>query len=366
MISTAYLTSLKPISLWRQLSVAAGLLFSSIFLHGAERPIVGAIRWDAWTGGPYATKQTARSLGPEKYRDRLPWFGEPIDANTVKIHGGRQEIMDQDIEFAANAGLDYWAFLTYPEDSDMTEDLNQYLQSSKRKQIKFCLILHHFFGSSEETWPRELERVVNLLQAPDYVKVLGNRPLLYTFAAGEIPSSRWQAFIAAANARGLFPYCVYMGWSPDSDYQRQRKLGYDAVSAYAMGSSKPKFSDLVRSVEEKYWQAAAHSNTPYIPMVTTGWDKRPRQDNPVSWELNDPYHQQKVFPGKATPEEIADHLRRALDFVRDHQQICAANAIIIYAWNEFDEGGWISPTRGADGKPDTSRLDAIKPLLQRK
>jgi hypothetical protein len=35
-------------------------------------PVVGAIRWDAWTGGG-VTKQVERTLGLKKYHDRLPW-----------------------------------------------------------------------------------------------------------------------------------------------------------------------------------------------------------------------------------------------------------------------------------------------------
>lgn len=36
-----------------------------------------------------------------------------------------------------------------------------------------------------------------------------------------------------------------------------------------------------------------------------------------------------------------------------------AGAVIIYAWNEFDEGGWICPTL-SEG---TARLDAIRKVL---
>jgi|GEM_PF-6358815 len=41
-----------------------------------------------------------------------------------------------------------------------------------------------------------------------------------------------------------------------------------------------------------------------------------------------------------------------------------ANAIIIYAWNEHDEGGWIQSTLGADGKPDASRIQALEKVLK--
>jgi len=68
----------------------------------------------------------------------------------------------------------------------------------------------------------------------------------------------------------------------------------------------------------------------------------------------------------ATPKEIAGHLERAMALVRDNPKVCPAKAIIIYAWNEYDEGGGLAPTRGLDGKPDTGRLDAIAGVLNQK
>jgi hypothetical protein len=40
-----------------------------------------------------------------------------------------------------------------------------------------------------------------------------------------------------------------------------------------------------------------------------------------------------------------------------------ANAIIIYAWNENDEGGWLIPTWKPDGQSDRSRLDVLSRVL---
>ena len=36
----------------------------------------------------------------------------------------------------------------------------------------------------------------------------------------------------------------------------------------------------------------------------------------------------------------------------------------IISWNEYDEGGWLAPTLGPDGKPDSSRLDAVRRVLK--
>ena len=42
-----------------------------------------------------------------------------------------------------------------------------------------------------------------------------------------------------------------------------------------------------------------------------------------------------------------------------------ANAVIIYAWNENDEGGWLIPTLKTDGTADTGRVDAAGKVLAR-
>jgi len=344
-----------------------GILITCGFAGAAEesRPrfLVGAIRWDAWTGGR-VTEQVERTLGPKKYHDRLPWFAEVVDDKTVRINGGRQAVMDREIGFAAGAGLDYWAFLTYPESSPMSTALKQYLKSPCRKRIKFCLILHNTLKTNAKRWPRERDRAVALLKEPGYQTVLDGRPLVYAFQGKAFPFDRFAEFLAGAKNAGLNPYCVYMGWNPASDFKKVSSKGFDAVSAYARGGKQAGFADLAKSVEKGYWQNAAGANVPYVPLVTTGWDKRPRKDNPVSWEKGQAYHRQKVFPSKARPAEIASHLGRAISFVRSHPRICTANTIIIYAWNEHDEGGWLTPTRGANGKPDTSRLDAIRNILK--
>ena len=88
----------------------AGFFATEIHAQTNKTPIVGAIRWDAWSGGS-VTAQVERTLGPEKYRDRLPWFATVVDDKTVRIVGGNQETMDEEIQFAADAGLDYWAFV---------------------------------------------------------------------------------------------------------------------------------------------------------------------------------------------------------------------------------------------------------------
>jgi len=341
------------------------LLLLPFALLAAERPTVGAIRWDAWSGGG-VTEQVEQTLSPEKHRFRLPWFATVDASGRAHIDASAEGIMEREIAFAKQAGLDYWAFLTYPEADAMSSALARYLRSPRRADLGFCLILHQTLSVPAARWPAERDRTLRLLKEPGYQQVAG-RPLVYAFdlpTGNEMVKQRFEELRRAAKATGLDPYFVYMGWSPQGDHQKHAAEGFAAVSAYAHPGTEPIFAKYVAGFEQHAWANALATQTPYVPLVTTGWDKRPRQDHPVSWEKNPGYAQQKTFPATATADELAAHLGRAIAFVRGNPSVCPANTIIVYAWNEHDEGGWLCPTWTPSGQPDTSRLDALRRILR--
>jgi hypothetical protein len=257
--------------------------------------------------------------------------------------------------------IEYWAFVLYPENESMSLDLRLYRQSKVADKIKFCGILHNNLGVvSEQDWPKERDRFIDMLKDPNYLTVLDGRPLVYLFSSD---MARFRDLRETVAKTGLNPYYVYMGWNPPQDYADQKSNGFDAVSAYAQADRVETFAELAVAAEN-HWELAAKENIRFIPLVTTGWDKQPRKDHPVSWEQDAAYHQQEKFPSQATPKQIAEHLHHALDFVRNHPQTCESGAVIVYAWNEHDEGGWLSPTWQADGEGNTSRLDALQSILQ--
>ncbi len=65
----------------------------------------------------------------------------------------------------------------------------------------------------------------------------------------------------------------------------------------------------------------------------------------------------------ATPTQLAQHLQNAFDWTKRNRDINPANAIIVHAWNENDEGGWLIPTLKPDGQSDNRRLEAIAAVL---
>jgi hypothetical protein len=97
------------------------------------RPIVGAIRWDAWygQGGPVA--EVERSLGPRKFHFRLPFFARVLADDKVSINGDSPGVIEKEIAWAADAGLNYWAFVDYGDEGDLTIARRRYQAAQKTR-----------------------------------------------------------------------------------------------------------------------------------------------------------------------------------------------------------------------------------------
>lgn len=340
---------------------------------GDSSLLVGAIRWDAWHGEQGVPGKAVQvSLGPEKWHDRLPFFAEVLSDDRVRIDGSSQEVMDREIAYAAGAGLDYWAFVTYAADDPMSLGLKRYLSSSRRGRIRFCLI------TESHRWrdPDYVKRLADLMSKPGYLTVLSGRPVLYLgfltpdrirtdWGDGRTLRSLIDGFRGSVKSRvGRNPYIVIMDFDPRRGKRCLDELGCDAISSYAThggGKARP-YGELARHAEA-FWDQCRSTGAQVVPIVMAGWDRRPRVEHPVPWEKG-----QQLTPAPdqyyetPTPSELAEHASKALEWLRINRAGAPAGLALIYAWNENDEGGWLVPTL-AEG---TARLDALRVVLGRK
>jgi hypothetical protein len=323
-----------------------------------KRSLVGAIRWDAWNGDkgfdaqPRTPEETGtrritagmaveRSLGPKHWHYRLPFYAKVVGENKVEVRGNTQQVMDKEIAYAAAAGLDYWAFVTYAPESPMTDGLKLYLSSRNKARVKFCLLLHQVMKKAPDA---EAARFVALMKDPQYVTVLGGRPLVYAFHC-RAEKAFFEKLLRAASAAGLKrPYLVNMG-------NCTAGVSFDAMSSYTGRGGQAE------------WERERKRGRKVVPAVSGGWDRRPRDQNPVPWDRNQKPRQVRggrLRSAEKAHADIATGVKRALVWNRRHPAAGEAGAVIIYAWNEFDEGGWICPTI-SEG---TGRLDAIRKVLE--
>jgi hypothetical protein len=345
-----------------------------------HRPSVGAIRWDAWydpaDGG--VARAMERALAPERYHDRMPFFGQEIGPDNVRINGRTQATMDREIALASRAGLDYWAFVGYSPEDPMTNALNLYLSSAHRREIGFCMIGSVANGGSRGHMSDRTLHELALMQEAGYVKVLGGRPLYYLLSAPEAQlAAEWGgasgmaqlvAFLrSGAKSKGLGdPYIVLLG----SDAALARATNCDAIGAYAIvgHSNKSPYRQLAAFAMTR-WDEMARSGIAMVPTVMTGWDQRPLIENPPYWDrsyLKKGDGLEKYYE-RATPAEIADHLRDAISWSQGHASNSPSDTILIYAWNECGEGFGALVPNFRRGQPygDSSRLDAVGAVLKR-
>src|SRR5215467_4849551 len=202
------------------------------------RPIVGGIRWDAWFGDDPSTtvgREVERSLGPQQWHYRLPFFAKEISPTAVEVRSNSQSVMDEEIAYAHRAGIDYWAFVMYPETFPATSaGLNLYLKSSHKQDIRFCMIVEHLDNNT-------VNRLVDYFKDASYLKVLGDRPLVYMIGPQSLNDPSWptakeaiqQLRRSALRAVGKNPYLVHLwGWSEEKEIVDQLHL--DATSAYSL------------------------------------------------------------------------------------------------------------------------------------
>jgi hypothetical protein len=181
-----------------------------------SRPLVGAIRWDAWFGDDPTTtvgREVERSLGPSQWHYRLPFFAKELSPTQVQVRSNTQSVMDAEIRYARYAGIDYWAFVMYPISFPATTGgIDLYFKSHHKHDIRFCMMVEHL---NDET----VSRLIKYFKDDSYQTVLGGRPLVYLLGPQSLGDPRWpDAKAAVKNLReralrtnGKNPYFVHCG-----------------------------------------------------------------------------------------------------------------------------------------------------------
>jgi len=359
-------------------------------------PLVGAIRWDAWYGPlpkdarpplsvPYPGfragqdrlvsqdpgSETCRSLAAEPWRYRWPFFTERgADGKARSFNENRTEVLEKEIDYAVHGGLDYWAFTAYPENSPLSYTLKTFLSCKNRDKIRFCLFL--------PMWPaygripdKEAEQAfwayaVRMVGQPNYLRVQGNRPVLYVGFINEALAKRmeegpWAGFTNEISRCGLGkPYLVFNSKAMCDRFGGDALSDYNALDWRRRNAKERTFAELA-SEAESFWERCEATGTPAVPICMAGFDWRPRVLNPVSWQAcGDWYYK------SGTPEELAAHIGRGVSWYRKHPGKNGAELVLIYAWNEFDEGGWLVPALPPPDGEGTARLDALRRVLRPK
>ncbi len=312
------------------------------------KKMIGAIRWDAWVGDANPVGlEVEKTLSNSKYYHRLPFYSK-FNGDKVKIRCIDEDTIKREVEYAYEYGIDYFAFCWYPHNSGLDIPRRIFL-NIKQNLLKWCLILGtNPFNKEDADW------LIKEFASDSYLKI-ENRPVIFLFDVNESLYKIVDYIRKKSNE--YLPYFVGLVWNVEQAKSMNLLFELDALSQYATPGKDNLCYNILSSLEEDKWKQYLDINK-VVPWVTTGRDKRPRFDNPVSWEICDNFVREFIqFP---TILELKHHFKNAIDFSRVNE----SDLILIYAWNEFDEGGFIEPTL-SNGKINFDKLEAIKDVIDK-
>lgn len=385
-----------------------------LFVNKAcSRPLLGAQRWDMYSGDAmWSGKQELGFipggqgfLASAQWHHRAPWFCRaqpgnvtgPLTFNYPFNAAVLQKVMDEEIAYAFNAGLDFWIFNTptrslVPGNTslglgawNLHNNLDAYLAHRGTNKPNFVTAL---FGFSALNYSKSLvdvmlEEVLPYMQLPHWQTVLGGRPLLPVLypANFEInlgnqssPAERMSLaeFVAYLRNRTMAagmkdPYIVAEETNACFNLaQKYKAAGFDAISDYQGGyggamcqrGKGPSYRDATQGLLDAYVKSFDGNNAslPYVPPMPNQLYQWPRfQQAHETWAYELPQ-----------PGDIADRIKRVFDHVEARSDgLCEAQTVFMYSWNEMSEGGGLCPSYGMDAAhtPVATQLNEVAHAL---
>ena len=384
--------------------IVAFNFLSTLMFAQEERPLFGVQRWDMYSGkGATQGQELGYEPGlqgflkPEEWHDRAPFFcrrtadvdwvnhaanAGPLWFNYPFSQSVLQTAMDAEIDFATEAGIDFFIFngptrTLYSNGWELHNNLDAYLNNTREDKTKFVLAL---FGHNGVKYNRTkvelmLDETIEYMKSKHWQTVLGGRPLVPVLRPSVFDSQlanqassdermSLSEFVELIRTRaaevGLKdPYIV--GQEISKTFNHQDKLegaGFDAMSDYAGGyggtvSSRdegPGYASATEAMINTWSNNFLSSTIDFVPPMAIGSYAWPRAKGEQWW------HYQNPLPG-----ELTSRVQKTFDFISDNIENCKAQVVFSYSWNEHSEGGAICPTMGEspDYTPDTRWIDEV-------
>lgn len=285
-----------------------------------------------------------------------------------------QWVAERHIDWASSYGISFFAYDWYwnGQQVQMNHAIDRYRSAKNKHKLKFTLLWANHFGvpSNQEQFTRMVDYwIEQYFPDSQYLKIDG-KPVVFVFSplllrqdAAKFGSTTGELFKIArsrAAAKG-YPGIFFVGSSGANSEWVKDYLpanGYDAVSAYkyhtrgfsgeytAREPAATSYAELAEGYRDQWRWILKNSPLPYFVPMIAGWDRRP-------WGSDTPHDR-----CSSTPEAFRRMLRDAKKML-DAYPAKTKGIGIIYAWNEFGEGGYVEPTK----KWGFQYLQAIKDVF---
>jgi hypothetical protein len=339
---------------------ASDLLAQGLADAERNRVQVGAIRWDNWRLGSSA----ATALDHPALRPRVPYYAMRLTNGSLALPGDTEHVADADVHYARAAGIDYFIFGYYLATASWGRDpakaaaLNRafdaYLRLRDHLNVGFAVSFNWNFPPSDV--PAASDVIIHALAQSDYVRTRDRAAVVFFFVpnltawiagfGGEAGATQaiLQLRQQVRQAAGSNLYLVALLFGLPQVGPTAMRVGFDAVSTYAnalgIGGHAVPYARCA-ALEQQFWDSMTYAAVGgFLPTVTLGWDYRPAMLDPA--EATRPRNPDWCEP--ATDSQWAGHLHAATAASDGNPRNQRFPSIVLYAWNEFLEGGWIEPT----------------------
>ncbi|OJV15911.1 MAG: hypothetical protein BGO21_30540 [Dyadobacter sp. 50-39] len=334
--------------------IILGFTNSCYSQQAGKKVMLGAYYFDGWTG---KTSHVSPAL-KERFPERMPYGGwETSNMSSI----------ERQIDEAANAGLSFFSFCWYQgrsktDSSDfganvMNNALRLYLNASNRERLKFNILVvnHEGYLIDSAQWPALSDYWCLLFKNPFYLQVDG-KPLIVFFGLQSLLKSfsgdpekvktALNSLRDNAKSKGLrgatIGVCVGAG---EFELNLAKKCGFDVLTNYNnhgngfFGNTNEEVPiDSMRIKDIKVWDIiGSKGGLPFIPAVTLNWDKRP-------WERTGTTYSQR-FSGYSERSVKSAVVACKNWMAKNNSRTVAEKIAVLYAWNEYGEGAWLTPSK---------------------
>jgi hypothetical protein len=290
-----------------------------------------------------------------------------------------QETMDKEILVAAQHGVDFFFILYYPmygidpgsNEQKLNEGLRTFLASPNNHLLKFAIeYVNHppFHLPTDELWEEACRKWAEVMKHPSYLRVAG-RPVFKVHSIYFLMQESGND-IAKMKARvdtlrrivkevGIPDPIIAGGMGPDEMVSVDVAAPFDFLATYMGFANMPAtdkpypYEDLIKFAEKSWIAHASRDPKPYMPYVPSGWDPRPWKDPRPPYTM--PTREEWKFALRRVQAALDKYANLGIPIGNGSRQ----KAFVIYAWNEFGEGGFIAPTKGEG----TMKLEVIKEVF---
>lgn len=357
------------------INIAFSLFFCIIVIgckssgdNHCKKAVIGVYYFDGWSGQNKYADDPDNLWAKDAPTHLTKKLAENF-SNREPIWGWRDDdlkIMEQQIDLAADNGVDFFLFCWYwsedkgainPENIQSNSkhtSLELFMKAKNRHRVKYGLLIANHKGFEilgTDNWRRATEYWMQYFKDPQYQMVDG-KPVVVIFDPKGIDKDGLLEMQNVAIDGGLPGLSVAGCGNRSNTDGFSYRTHYNIVPGYSAGPEEHHYSEIIDATK-KEWTGS--DIQPYIPVLTAGWDKRP-------WEGEGGLNQKEgwYYPDRS-PEQLRSFINDAILWMdQNPTQTTKDKVLLLYAWNELGEGGFLVPTK-ADQQGEYLR--AIKSVV---